>query len=127
MRWRSSTRSRTSDAIAFALRLRRGVIAFSGDTAPTEAIVELARDADLLVHNVMDLEEDLHPTPVREAMTGPMEAGEIAAAAGAKRLLVNHQSEQLERPEKAARAIADLQAAYDGRVFWAQDFTEIEW
>ena len=111
----------------FRFETEEGVIAFSGDTAPVEAVVELARDADLLVHNVLDLEEDLHPTPVREAMTGPMEAGEIAAAAGAKRLLVNHQSEELEKPEKAARAIADLQTAYDGRVFWVQDFTEIEW
>lgn len=117
------------DLTCFGLRFetKEGIIAFSGDTAPTEAVVELACDADLLIHNVMDLEADLLSSPVSQAMTGAQAAGEIAAAAGAKRLLVNHQSEELEKPDKAAQAITELQAKYDGRVFWAQDFTEIEW
>ena len=82
-----------------------GVIAFSGDTAPADSVVELARDADLFVQHVSDLEVDLQKKPEGTAMTGSTGAGKMAAEAGAKRLLVNHQGQELESLSKASQAI----------------------
>ena len=114
----------------FGLRFEtdEGVIAFSGDTAPVDSVVKLARDADLLVQNVMELESVIRTIPEGETMTGSTGAGKIAAAAGAKRLLANHQAPgRFEELDQEARAIAEVKAEFAGEVFWAQDFTEIEW
>lgn len=76
-------------------------IVFSGDTRPSESLVELARRADILVHEVIDLEAidkvvKHEPAAARlrthlEAAHTPMsEVGQIAARAGVKTLVLNH-------------------------------------
>ena len=64
-------------------------LAYSGDTGPCEALVEIARDADLALFESSfeqgrddDLPRDLH-------LTGG-EAGEIATRAGVRRLVLTH-------------------------------------
>jgi ribonuclease BN (tRNA processing enzyme) len=76
-------------------------IVFSGDTRPSENLVELARGADILVHEVIDLaaigvltKELSHATRLREhllaAHTPMSEVGQIATKAGVKTLVLNH-------------------------------------
>jgi ribonuclease BN (tRNA processing enzyme) len=73
----------------YAIRLTAGgrSLVYTGDTGPSERIVELARGADVL------LAEAAHPPgqdqPVGLHLTG-REAGEHAAAAGVGRLLLTH-------------------------------------
>ncbi len=69
-------------------------IAFSGDTSPCDAMLRLARDADLLIHECTFPEsfmEHRRRTGVGiVAHTSPTELGRIAASAGAKRLVPTH-------------------------------------
>jgi ribonuclease BN (tRNA processing enzyme) len=76
-------------------------IVFSGDTRPSENLVELARGADILVHEVIDLhaidkvvKDEAMATRLRahlEAAHTPMsEVGQIATKAGVKTLVLNH-------------------------------------
>ena len=76
-------------------------IVFSGDTRPSENLIELARGADILVHEVIDLhaidqvvKDESVATRLRahlEAAHTPMsEVGQIAAKAGVKTLVLNH-------------------------------------
>jgi len=76
-------------------------IVFSGDTRPSENLVELARGADILVHEVIDLaaigvltKELWHARRLREhllaAHTPMSEVGQIATKAGVKTLVLNH-------------------------------------
>lgn len=76
-------------------------IVFSGDTRPSENLVELARGADILVHEVIDLHAidqvvkyEAVATRLRahlEAAHTPMsEVGQIATRAGVKTLVLNH-------------------------------------
>jgi ribonuclease BN (tRNA processing enzyme) len=76
-------------------------IVFSGDTSPSENLVELARGADILVHEVMDLELigralDFDPRArtlrrhLLDSHTPMSEVGRIAAEAGVKTLVLNH-------------------------------------
>jgi len=57
-------------------------LAYSCDTAPHEPIVELAREADLLVHEANGAMEGVH--------SSAEEAAQVAAKAGAHRLLLVH-------------------------------------
>lgn len=76
-------------------------IVFSGDTHPSENLIELARDADILVHEVIDLETidaiaKAEPQARRlhqhllAAHTPMSEVGQIATKAGVKTLVLNH-------------------------------------
>jgi ribonuclease BN (tRNA processing enzyme) len=76
----------TPQSLGFRIEDNSGKsIAYSGDTGYCERIVELARDADLLI-----LECSF---PDDEAIAGhltPSEAGDIATRAGAKKLVLTH-------------------------------------
>ncbi len=60
----------------------RVTVAYSCDTAPTEAVVELARGADLLIHEGTGSLPGVH--------SSPQEAAHIAAEAGVRRLVLVH-------------------------------------
>lgn len=64
------------------------VLAYTGDTGPSPAIVELARDADLLLAEASFPERV--PADVAGFLSSARQAGEHAAAAGAGRLLLTH-------------------------------------
>ena len=76
-------------------------IVFSGDTHPVESLIELARGADILVHEVIDLQTidaiaKAEPQARRlrqhllAAHTPMSEVGQIATQAGVKTLVLNH-------------------------------------
>lgn len=104
-----------------------GVVAFSGDTAPVPAVVELARDADLFVMEASRLEKDLRKMPAYKSESSAAGAGRMAAEAGVKRLVVNHQSDALDRPDQVSEAIHEIKSIYDGPVTFAKDLMEVEW
>ena len=106
----------------FAVNVRAdgsGKLSYSADTRPGEEIVEIVRDADLL------LMEATLPRPERTGLRGhltPEEAGDHAKRAGAKRLVLTHISDELGDEwarEEAERAfggpveVAREGAAYD--------------
>ena len=91
----------------YAIRLTAGgrSLVYTGDTGASAAVVELARDADVLLAeaahpDVPDLPRDLH-------LTG-REAGEHAAAAGVGRLLLTHVPAWVD----AAGQLADARAVF---------------
>ena len=76
-------------------------IVFSGDTAPSQALVDLARGADVLVHEVMYLSEiekliaaDPSASRLREHLvashTTCEQVGRVATEAGVKTLVLSH-------------------------------------
>jgi len=76
-------------------------IVFSGDTRPCESLIELARGADILVHEVIDLqaigavvESESQAKRLRQhlldAHTPMSEVGQLATKAGVKTLVLNH-------------------------------------
>ena len=74
---------------SYAMRIEHAgrVLAYSGDTGPCDALVRIARDADLLVCEASFSEA--RDNPPRLHLTGA-QAGEHATEAGARRLLVTH-------------------------------------
>jgi ribonuclease BN (tRNA processing enzyme) len=72
------------------LRLAAGghVIAYTGDTGPSPAVVELARGADLLIAEATYVDEV--PADSARYLSSARQAGRDAAAAGVARLLLTH-------------------------------------
>jgi ribonuclease BN (tRNA processing enzyme) len=86
-------------------------ITFGGDCGPNDAIVELARDTDLLILEATEGAGPHSGDGPRGHLTAA-EAGELARRAGARRLLLTHYSDQLDA--EALRAAA--MTAFGGSV-----------
>jgi len=78
-------------------------VAYSGDTGPTPALVDLARGADLLLAEASFRDGDANPPALH--LTGA-EAGEHAARAGVGQLVVTHVPPWFDR-ERAKAAAAE--------------------
>lgn len=111
------TMARTNHPIeCWALRVEAGgrVLTYSGDTGLSEALVELAAGADLLLCEASFLDGPDNPPGVH---LSAREAGEHAARAGAKRLLLTHLVSAW-GDEQAT--LAEATAAYDGELALAR-------
>jgi ribonuclease BN (tRNA processing enzyme) len=95
-----------------------GRVAYGADSSPNEKVIECARGADLL------LMEATLPRPERSGERGhltPREAGEHAKAAGVKRLVLTHISDELDalwaRREAESGFGGPVHLAYEGAVY----------
>jgi ribonuclease BN (tRNA processing enzyme) len=79
----------------YALRVTNGrrTLAYSGDSAPSDELVEMARDADLFICEATLIDSNADGTP-----RGHLSVDEAVAAfeaSGAKRLLITHRPDEL--------------------------------
>jgi ribonuclease BN (tRNA processing enzyme) len=93
----------------YGMRITAGgrTLTYSADTAATDALVDLARDADLFLCEASYLDGDPNPPDIH--LTG-REAGEYAARAGVKKLVLTH----LVPWGDADRSLAEAEQSYDG-------------
>ncbi|MFI2780318.1 MBL fold metallo-hydrolase [Streptomyces sp. ALB3] len=99
---------------AFAVRVEAGdgSLVYSGDTAPCASLVELAAGCDVLLCEAGNAQV---PTEGAQVHHTPEDAGNTAAEAGARRLIVTHVSRFLTPRQATARAAA----RFDGPVEYA--------
>jgi ribonuclease BN (tRNA processing enzyme) len=105
----------------YAMRVEHGgrVLAYSGDTGASEALISLARDADLLLCEASNIEGGDNPPDLH--LTG-REAGEHAAKAGVARLVLTHVPPWYD----GARAVAEAAPAFHGPIELARPGTSYE-
>jgi len=108
----------SSDVVGPPRRGRR--IAFCTDTRPCDAAIELARDADLLIHEATYAND--HANEARERFHSTAEeAARVAAAANVRRLVLTHISARYDEMSALRRE----SAAIFSHVEIASDLTEI--
>lgn len=94
-------------------------IVLSGDTAPCDTVRELARGADVLVHEATFLDEDLERAAETEHSTA-RQAAEVAVEAEPRLLVLTHLSSRY--PPRLLRE--EAQAVFE-RVHVARDFDSV--
>lgn len=117
-------------AFGFRFDLKKsGVsIAFSGDTTKSDNVIELARDADILVHEAQFSLDDAYygnrfpPNYLVNSHTSAEQVGEVAAASGAKRVILSHYSPTNLPDAEWQHAVGkhysgEVTVARDGQVF----------
>ncbi len=109
--FRITVRRMTHPVEAYALRIEHDghAVVYSGDTGPTEALVELADGADALLCEASFVESADNPPGIH--LTGA-QAGDHARRAEAVRLLVTHIPAWTDRDTVAAEA----REAFDGKI-----------
>jgi ribonuclease BN (tRNA processing enzyme) len=95
------------DLLTFGMRVANGdrTLAYSGDSAPSEQLIELARDVDLFLCEATLAREE---PDLRGHLTAD-EARTAATEAGARRLLMIHRPHELALEETDERAYDGMQ------------------
>ncbi|SIS48245.1 MBL fold metallo-hydrolase [Neptunomonas antarctica] len=114
-------------------------IVFSGDTARSDNLIKTAKGADVLVHEVVSIHgveaivnridpgNDALKRHIIEAHTPTEEVGEVAAAAGVKKLVLNHfVPTGLPAFDNPELWIKGIRKHYQGEVVVGKDLLEID-
>ncbi|WP_156760823.1 MBL fold metallo-hydrolase [Microbacterium karelineae] len=112
-------------AFAYRFDTDHGSVTLSGDTTYSDNLLSLARDTDILIHEAVNVEGfDGPPALIDHLLTSHIEiqrAGEVAQAAGARRLVMSHVGDLANDVVDPARWKAWAQEGYDGEVTIAND------
>jgi len=108
---------RTVESIDILGKPRSGrKIVYSGDTRPSEALVKLSKEADLLVHEAT-LGDELKERAFEDGHSTPSQAAEAAKRAGVKQLILTHISARYKTPDsllsQARRVFKNVKIAED--------------
>jgi ribonuclease BN (tRNA processing enzyme) len=108
-------------SVAYRISYKGAVVVFSGDmdASALPNLVQLARNADLLIFNCAVLDPPGSPSQLYELHTPPKKIGEAARASGVKRLLLSHLAPDVLRQEDAVRE--SIHASFAGPVAFAND------
>jgi len=123
-------------AFGYRFDARDRSIVISGDTAPSDNVVKLARGADVLVHSVMyppAIDRLVGRVPNAAALkasilahqTSAEDAGRIAAAAGVKTLVLSHLVPADDPQITDQMWIEAAQSRFLGKVILGKDLLEI--
>jgi ribonuclease Z len=109
------------DCLAYRIDTDFGSIVFTGDTEPCESVTALARGADMLFSMCWDLEESMVANREHAGQTGSTGAGQMAAEADVKALVLVHHGPQLDDSGLRAAALAEASSSYDGEVIFGDE------
>lgn len=114
---------------AFRFDSEEGSVVFSGDTAYSENVIRLAQGADMLVHEVIDIDFYVKFLGVDPALLGHLERshtdvhrlGELAERSAVDRLVLNHLVPADPRLMSDGQWRRNAQRGFSGRVFVGDD------
>jgi ribonuclease Z len=95
-------------SVGYRIESPHGAVAISGDTRPCEGMIELARGADVLIHDTAFLDEIIEERQMW-SHSGPSGAGRVAQEARVKKLVLTHLG-----PYTSAQAAVDMASMYYG-------------
>jgi ribonuclease BN (tRNA processing enzyme) len=108
-------------SVAYRISYKGVVVVFSGDmdASALPNLVQLAKNADLLIFNCAVLDPPDSPSQLYDLHTPPRKIGEAAHAIGVKSLLLSHLAPDVQGQEAAVRK--SIRASYAGPVAFASD------
>jgi ribonuclease BN (tRNA processing enzyme) len=108
-------------AVAFRVEYKGYSIVYSGDTGSKNSnMITIAQNADLLIYDTA-ITDNLPPNPVFHVLhTSPTRIGQVASAAGVKKLLLSHITPVVEPRIKLVKKTIRHQG-YTGKIKVAKD------
>jgi ribonuclease Z len=109
------------ESLAYRVDAEGGSIVFAGDMSPTPAFGRLAAGTDVLVVHCWDHQHTMDENGEAPGQTGTRDAGRMAAAAGARMLILAHTGPKLAAPGGMERGIAEVASVYDGEIVFGRE------
>jgi ribonuclease Z len=114
------------DSLAYRLDSPEGSIVFTGDTAPCQPVVDLARDADVMLCMCWDEEEAMDRNLESAGVCGTIGAARMAQEAGVSKLVLVHVGPNLATHGPMEKGIGDIKRIYDGELVFAEELMAID-
>ena len=109
-------------SVAYRIEASDGIVVISGDTRPSKALIELAKGADLLVHEC-SFPDDMIEIARMTGHSVPAETGRVAKAAGVGKVVLTHLLQPCKGREE--EIVKSINTEFDGEVVIGRDFLEI--
>src|SRR5271168_2302992 len=108
-------------SVAYRISYKNEVLVFSGDmdASALPNLVQLAKNADLLIFNCAVLDPPNSPSQLYDLHTPPKKIGEAAHLSGVESLLLSHTAPDVESQEDTVRE--SIRASYAGPIAFATD------
>jgi len=108
-------------SVAYRISYKGAAVVFSGDmdASALPNLVQLAKNADLLIFNCAVLDPPDSPSQLYALHTPPKKIGEAARLSAAKSLLLSHLAPDVEGQQPAVRK--SIRASYAGPIAFATD------
>ena len=101
-------------------------IVVTGDTEPCDSVIDLARNADILVANCANDQAVLETKGLSSGQLGTTTAAQMAETAGAKTLVLTHTSPDLATHGPMEKAIGDVREHFSGNIIFAEELMKLE-
>lgn len=114
------------ECLGFRLETPERVFVYSGDSGGVpESMIELARDADILVH-MCHFASGMEPTDAYRLASGNhMDIAEIAKRANVKTVVLTHFIHLLDRPGVLEQLVCEMKAVFGGNIVIGRDLMEL--
>ena len=113
------------DSLAYRFDTADGSIVFTGDTEPCSSVIELAKDADLMLCMCWDEQSNMSDNGENEGQCGTVGAAEMAQAANVKKLALVHIGPNLSNPAVMDSAKSDISAIFSGEIIFANELDKL--
>jgi ribonuclease BN (tRNA processing enzyme) len=113
------------ECFAYRLDAADGSVCYSGDSGRSEAIVELARGCDVLIHMNHHFSGTEPTAAYRDACGNHRDNALTAQRAGVKMLVLTHLLAQIDRPGIREQIVHEIKEVFDGQVIWGEDLMEL--
>lgn len=114
------------DSLAYRIETTEGSLVISGDTSPCEGLVQLARGAHTLAMVCWGEQEKMNATGENVGMTGTDAAGQLAAAAGVRRLVLVHVGPTLSDASGKQRALEQVSRHFSGEIIISEELMRLK-
>lgn len=114
------------DSLAYRFDTPDGSVVFTGDTEPCDSVIELAKDADLMLCMCWDEQSNMVQSGEHSGQCGTSGAAEMAARANVKKLCLVHIGPNLSQAEVMNSAMPGLRDIFDGEIIFADELDKIE-
>jgi ribonuclease BN (tRNA processing enzyme) len=113
------------ECLAFRLDTAEGSLCYTGDSGPSDSIVELAKGCDMLIH-MNHYFSGTEPSPAYRAACGNhRDNAVIARRAGVKVLVLTHLLAQIDQPAVREQIVHEIQEVFEGKVVWGEDLMRL--
>jgi ribonuclease BN (tRNA processing enzyme) len=111
--------------LAYRVETQGTSVVFGGDTAPTEALVELARGAHILIHMCHFLNGTVVDPRLTGFCSGHLDAARTATDAGVDTLVLIHLTEQMQGPGIREKIVAEASSLFKGDIVYGEDLLQV--
>ena len=114
------------DSLAYRVDTPGGSVVFTGDTRPCQSVIDLSRDADMMLCMCWDEQATMERTGEIGGQCGTTGAAEMAQEAGVKKLVLVHMGPGLAAQAPYQSVLEDMTRIYQGEIIFSEELMRID-